>query len=66
MMGAVFSEMGEGWATGRWLTGEPIAQAASPVGSAAPASSCDGTAEGHAKRIIDAVVADNPIGRRGA
>ena len=66
MMGAVFSEMGEGWATRRWFTEEPIAQAASPVGSAAPAPSYDGTAEEHAKRIIDVVVADNPIGRRGA
>ena len=34
--------------------------------SAAPAPSCDGTAEEHAKRIIDVVVADNPIGRRAA
>lgn len=42
------------------------AQAASPVGSAAPAPSYDGTAEEHAKRIIDVVVADNPIERRAA
>lgn len=41
-------------------------QAASPVGSAAPAPSYDGTAEAHAKRIIDVVIADNPIGRRAA
>lgn len=31
MMGAVFSEMDEDWATGRWFTKESIAQAASPV-----------------------------------
>ena len=37
-----------------------------PVGAAAPAPSYDGTAEGHAKRIIDVVIADNPIGRRAA
>lgn len=30
MMGAVFSEMDEGWATRRWFTEESIAQAASP------------------------------------
>lgn len=30
MMGAVFSGMDEGWATRRWSTEEPIAQAASP------------------------------------
>lgn len=43
------------------------AQAASPpVGSAALPPSYDGTAEEHAKRIIDVVVADNPIERRAA
>lgn len=30
MMGTVFSGMDEGWATRRWFTEEPIAQAASP------------------------------------
>ncbi|MDD6785375.1 MAG: transposase [Eggerthellales bacterium] len=66
MMGAVFSEMDEDWATRRWFTEASMAQAASPVGSYAPAPSYDGTAEEHAKRIIDVVVADNPIGRRAA
>lgn len=44
MMGAVFSDMDEGWATRRWFAGESIAQAAPPVESAAPAPSYDGTA----------------------
>lgn len=66
MMGAIFSEMDEGWATRRWFTEESTAQAAPPVGSAAPAPSYDGTTEEHAKRIIDVVVTDSPIGRRAA
>ena len=36
------------------------------TGSDAPAPSYDGTAEEHARRIIDVVVADNQTGRRAA
>lgn len=66
MLGAVFSEMDEDWASRRWFTEESIAQAASPMTAKAPAPAYDGTAEEHARRIIDVVVADNPIGRRAA
>lgn len=64
MLGAVFSEMDEDWASRRWFTEESIAQAISPTKSKAPAPAYDGTAEEHARRIIDVVVADNPIERR--
>ena len=40
--------------------------AASPSKTAAPAPSYDGTAAEHAKRILEVVIADNPIGRRAA
>ena len=40
--------------------------AVSPARSAAPEAAYDGTAEENARRIIEAVVADNPIGRRAA
>ena len=66
MLGAVFSEMDEDWASRRWFTEESIAQAASPARSTDPAPAYEGTAEEHARRIIDVVIADNPIGRRAA
>lgn len=66
MLGAVFSEMDEDWASRRWFTEESIAQAASPVKTASPVPTYSGTAEEHARRIIEVVVADNPIGRRAA
>lgn len=66
MLGAVFAEMDEDWASRRWFTEESIAQAMSPTRPKAPAPAYDGTAEEHARRIIDVVVADNPIGRKAA
>lgn len=66
MLGAVFSEMDEDWASRRWFTEESIAMAASPAKAAAPAPSYDGSAAEHARRIIEVVVADNPVGRRAA
>ena len=66
MLGAVLSEMDEDWASRRWFTEESIAMAASPARAAPAAPSYDGTAEGRARRIIEVVVADNPVGRRAA
>ena len=66
MLGAVFSEMDEDWASRRWFTEESIARATSPMTAKAPTPAYDGTAEEHARRIIDVVVADNPIGKRAA
>lgn len=66
MLGAVFSEMGEDRASWRWFTEGSIAPASSPARSAAPAAAYDGTPAEHARRIIEMVVADNPIGRRAA
>lgn len=66
MLGAVFSEMDEDWSSRRWFTEESIAMAASPSKPAAPAPSYDGSAAEHARRIIEVVVADNPVGRRAA
>lgn len=66
MLGAVFAEMDEGRASRRWLAEESIAQAAAPTKPTAPAPAYEGTAEEHARRIIDVVIADNPVGRRVA
>ncbi len=66
MLGAVFSEIDEDWAVRRWFTEESIAQDATSAKVAAPAPAYEGTAEEHARRIIDVVVADNPIGRKAA
>ena len=66
MIGAVFSEMDEDWATRRWFTEESIAQAMAPMNPIVPAPAYEGSAEEHAKRIMDVVIADNPIGRRAA
>lgn len=66
ILGAVFSEMDEDWAARRWFTEESIALASSPAKAAAPAATYDGSPEEHARRIIEMVVADNPIGRRAA
>lgn len=66
MLGAVFAEMDEDWASRRWFTEESIAQATAPSKPAAPAPAYEGTAEEHARRIINVVVADNPIGRKAA
>lgn len=43
-----------------------MAQALASAAPAAPSRACEGTAEEHARRIIDVVLADNPIGRRVA
>lgn len=66
MLGAVFAEMDEDWASRRWFTEESIAQATAPSKPTAPAPAYEGTAEEHARRIIDVVVADNPIGKKAA
>lgn len=66
MLGAAFAEMDEDWAGIRWFTEESIAQAMSPTAVKAPKPAYEGAPEEHAGRIIDLVVADNPIGRRAA
>lgn len=66
MLGAVFSEMDEDWSSRRWFTEESIALAASPAKASAPAPSYDGSAGEHARRIIEVVVADNPVEGRAA
>lgn len=66
MLGAVFSEMDEDWEARRWFSEESIAQVLASAAPAAPSRAYEGTAEGHARRIIDVVLADNPIGRRAA
>lgn len=66
MLGAVFSDMDGGRASRRWFAEESIALASSPAKAAAPAASYDGTPKEHAGRIIEVVVADNPIGRKAA
>nr|WP_304598152.1 hypothetical protein [Adlercreutzia caecimuris] len=60
------SEMDEDRSSRRWFTEGSIAQAAAPAGPTAPAPSYDGTAEEHARRIIEVMVANNPIGRRAS
>lgn len=66
MLGAVFSEMDEDWASRRWFTEDSVALASAPTRPAAPTATYDDSPEEHARRIIEAVVADNPIGRRAA
>lgn len=66
MLGAVFAEMDEDRASRGWFTEESAALAVSSAKSAAPAPSHGGTAGEHARRIMEVVVADNPIGRRAA
>lgn len=64
MLGVVFSEMDESCSFRRRLTEESIVLAAGPARTVAPAPSYDGTAGEHARRIMEVVVADNPVGRR--
>lgn len=66
MLGAVFSEMDEDRSTGRWLTEESIARAANESAMGVPTPTYEGGAEEHAGRIIEVVVADNPVGRQAA
>ncbi len=66
MMGAVFSEMDEDWASRRWFAEASIAKAVEGTGCRPPAPSYTGDASERAQRIIELVMADNPIGRRAA
>lgn len=66
MLGAVFAEMDEDWAARRWFTEESIALALSPSEGAAPPPAYEGTAPDHARRIIEVVMADNPVVRKVA
>ena len=66
MVGAVFSEMDEDWATRRWFTEDSIARAAGGAGTRAPAPSYEGSAAEHAGRIMALVLADNPVAGRKA
>lgn len=66
MLSAALSEMDEDWSSRRWLVEVSIAQAVASAGSTAPTPSYNGATEEHARRIIEAVIADNPIGRRAA
>lgn len=65
MLGAVFAEMDEDWASRRWFTEESVAKAYSGK-TGAPEPGYGSDAGSHARRIIDLVVADNPIGRKAA
>lgn len=67
MMGAVFSEMDEGWAGRRRLGDDSTGRAVVSAEANEPARALEGTAAEHAARIIALVVADNPIpGRKAA
>lgn len=66
MLGAVFAEMDEDWASRRWFTEESIAKASDGKGARAPEPLYDGTAAEHAARIIALVVADGGIPARKA
>lgn len=66
MLGAVFSEMDEGWAARRWFTEESIAKATDGKGCRPPEPTYSGTAAEHAARIIDLAMADSRIFPRKA
>ena len=57
-------EMNEDWASRRWLAEESIAKAVEGQSCKPPALDYAGGAEVHARRIVEPVMADNPIGRR--
>lgn len=63
MLGAVFSEMDEDWAARRWFTEESISKATDGKGTRAPQPGYEGSAVDHAARIIELVLADNPIAK---
>jgi hypothetical protein len=65
MLGAVFSEIDEDWASRRWFTEDSIALAYSGKTNE-PAPSYEGTPDEHARKIIELVIADNPINRKVA
>lgn len=66
MMGAVFSEMDEDWAGRRWFNEASIGRAVEGAPANAPAPSYAGTAERLAFRIMELVLADNPVASRKA
>lgn len=65
MLGAVFAEMDENWASRRWFTEASISLAYGDKADALT-SSYEKDALEHAKKILDLVIADNPIGRKAA
>ena len=64
MMGAVFAEMDEAWASRRWFSEKSIARAVEGSGCRPPAPCYDGDASQRARRIIELVMAGNLLGRR--
>ncbi len=66
MLGAVFAEMDEDWASRRWFTEDPIAKTSDGRGPRAPEPACGGTAAERAARIISPVVGDSGIPARRA
>lgn len=67
MMRAVFSEMDGGWAGSRRFGDDSIGRAVEGAKVNEPAHAYEGTAAERAARIIELVVADNPIpGRKAA
>ena len=66
MLGAVYSEMDEDWSSRRWFSESSMALLEGTVRTGAPMPAYDGDAIDHARRIIELVMADNPIGRKAA
>lgn len=66
MPGAVFSGVDEGWRARRWLADGSIALAVESAGVRPPAPNYSGTAQGHARRTMELVMAGNQIGKRAA
>lgn len=66
MLGAVFSEMDEDWSTRRWFTESSIALGIDNAGTRASSPDYEGSPTEHARRILEVVIADNPIIRRAA
>lgn len=64
MLGAILAETDEGWSTRRWFAEDSIVQTEDPKRFHAPAPTYEGSAEELARKIIELVIADNPIGRR--
>ena len=61
MMGAVLSEMDEDWATKRWFSEASIAMAVEGRKCKPPMPNYTGDTTDHARRIIELVIANNPI-----
>ena len=64
MMGAVFSEMDEGWSERRWFNEVSAARAVEGAPVNAPAPAYAGGASDHAAKIMELVLAGNPISGR--